>query len=152
MKDIGKTGDHNQFRRWKCRVTMGAQGIVVDADRRILLVRHGYRRGWHFPGGGVEHRETIEAALKRELFEEGGIELSGPPRMFGIYSHFDEFPGDHIVLYVVEAWRQPTIPAPSFEIAEQRFFDLNAMPDDLTAGSQRRIAELFYGQPRTQAW
>ncbi|MBN9245973.1 MAG: NUDIX domain-containing protein, partial [Hyphomicrobium sp.] len=78
-------------------VTLGAQGIVVDAESRVLLVRHAYRPGWHFPGGGVERGEEIETAITREVLEETGVVILEPPKLIGIFSHFDDYPGDHIV-------------------------------------------------------
>ena len=121
-------------------VTLGVQGVVIDESGCVLLVRHGYREGWHFPGGGVEHNEAIEAALARELLEEAGVVLDGPPRLFGIYSHFDVFPGDHIVLFVTDRWSRLSVPAPNREIAEQDFFPPHRLPEGVTPGTRRRLA------------
>jgi 8-oxo-dGTP pyrophosphatase MutT (NUDIX family) len=133
-------------------LTLGVQGIVLDDAQRVLLVRHGYRPGWHFPGGGVEKGEAVPDALARELQEEAGITLSSPPQLFGIYSHFDVFPGDHIALYVVRAWSQGRVPESNAEILEQRFFPNDALPPGTSEGTRRRVAEVLGGAPRSEKW
>jgi nucleoside triphosphatase len=55
--------------------------VVTDDDGRVLLCRMVPDRGVFpgqlaLPGGGVEPGERIEAALRREVREELGIELS----------------------------------------------------------------------------
>jgi len=134
------------------RVTLGAQGLVYDASERVLLIRHTYRPGWHFPGGGVERNETVELALSRELDEEAGIHLAGAPSLFGVYTHFDIFPGDHVALYLVEAWTQPRVPKPNNEIAEQGFFHWRSVPDDTNPRTRMRLREVFGGVGRAEAW
>lgn len=133
-------------------VTLGAQGLIVDDASRVLLIRHGYRPGWHFPGGGVERGEEIEEALARELFEETGTVITQPAKLIGIYSHFDDYPGDHIVLFMVRYWRRDTVPKPNAEIAEQRFFALDELPEGLAPGAHRRLKEIFDGIAQSTVW
>ncbi len=140
------------FKTRRNKVTLGAQAVVADAERRVLLVRHGYRPGWHFPGGGVERAESVVTALTRELDEEAGVVLTAPPLLFAIYSHFDAFPGDHILLYVATGWQQVRVPKPNREIAELGFFALDALPEGTTAQTRRRCAEVFGGAMPSHAW
>ena len=51
---------------------------LIDIDGRVLLAQRPAGKSmaglWEFPGGKVEHGESPEAALIRELHEELGIE------------------------------------------------------------------------------
>jgi 8-oxo-dGTP pyrophosphatase MutT (NUDIX family) len=108
---------------------------------KVLLVRHSYVRGWHLSGGGVERDENLEQALKRELLEESGIELTRKPCLHGIFSNFERSVGDHIAVYVVRDWTRVSAFSSGFEIIENRFFELDSLPDGLIGGPKRRLFE-----------
>jgi ADP-ribose pyrophosphatase YjhB (NUDIX family) len=142
------------FPYWRLRrgMTFGVQGVIMKDKSEVLLIRHGYRPGWHFPGGGVEWRETLLAALAREVREETGVLVKGEPMLHGVFANFEAAPHDHVALYLVDRWEQPCIPAPNFEIEEQCFFLLSALPDGLVRGARRRLAEIFQEKPIGQHW
>jgi ADP-ribose pyrophosphatase YjhB (NUDIX family) len=141
-----------RYWRWSRGLTLGAQGCVIDEQNRILLIRHGYRPGWHFPGGGVEYGESALTALKRELEEEAGVVATAEPRLFGIFDNGEKYAGDHVVLYVVRQWTQPRVPPPSKEIAEQGFFHTDQLPDAVSPQTAVRIAEIMGARPRSELW
>ncbi|CAN0361320.1 unnamed protein product, partial [Phaeothamnion confervicola] len=133
-------------------LTMGAQGLVLDAQSRVMLVRQGLKPGWHFPGGGVERNETVRMALDRELVEETGIVVEGQPQFFALYANFSNFPSDHVALYVVRQWQRPVAPEPNLEIPEAGFFDRHALPDGTVGAVRRRLAEVLDGSPVSPDW
>lgn len=53
-----------------------AQGLLRDADGRVLLCRLTYKSEWDLPGGVVEVGEAPAAGLVRELTEELGITVA----------------------------------------------------------------------------
>lgn len=141
------------YARFRRGMTLGARGAVLDGEGRILLIRHSYTPGWHLPGGGVEPGETTVDALARELDEEGGIQLTGAPELFGRYFSRHISRRDHVAVYVCREWRQAREPRiPNLEIVDLRFFDPVALPDDATPGTRRRVAEIVDGAPRTTDW
>jgi 8-oxo-dGTP diphosphatase len=56
-----------------------AVGVLIDRAGRFLLTSRPtgkvYAGYWEFPGGKLEAGESVEQALKRELFEELGITI-----------------------------------------------------------------------------
>jgi ADP-ribose pyrophosphatase YjhB (NUDIX family) len=139
---------------WRMRrgMTLGAQGAVIDEEGRVLLVRHGYRPGWWFPGGGVEWGETIETALARELAEEVGVSLTGHAELHGIFSNNASFPGDHIAVFVVRQFERRGDYFKRGEIAEAGMFARYDLPEHTDPGTRRRIGEIFDGAPLNPLW
>ena len=139
---------------WRMRrgLTLGAQGVVIDSEGRVLLVRHGYRPDWWFPGGGVEWGETVETALARELEEEVGVSLTGPVELHGLFSNFTSFPGDHIAVFVVRHWRRRADYRKRGEIAEVGMFGLEDLPERINPGTRKRLAEIFDGASLSPLW
>lgn len=133
-------------------MTLGAQGVVIDAHDRVLLVRHGYQPGWRFPGGGVEWRETLEEALARELFEETGVRIAGRPRLHGVFGNFTALPSDHVALFLVRDWDRPQVPSPNREISAQDFFPRDALPEDTIRPVRRRLGEIFENNDLSAHW
>jgi ADP-ribose pyrophosphatase YjhB (NUDIX family) len=60
------------------RPVLGAAAVVVH-DGRVLLIRRGQAPDageWSIPGGAVDLGESVDAALRREVREETGLEIA----------------------------------------------------------------------------
>jgi ADP-ribose pyrophosphatase YjhB (NUDIX family) len=121
-------------------ITLGVRICVRDEDGRILLIRHSYLPGWHFPGGGVEFGETAAEAAHRELVEEGGVELTAPPRLMGLFRNPEWTAGDHVAFFEAGAWR-PCERRWGVEIEGAGFFAEDDLPAEVHASVRRRLSE-----------
>jgi 8-oxo-dGTP pyrophosphatase MutT (NUDIX family) len=133
-------------------MTLGVRAVVLDADNKVFLVKHSYVSGWYLPGGGVDYGETMEQAMRRELKEEGDIDLTGEAVLHGIFLNSHISRRDHVAVYVVRHFRQDRLPAPNHEIIECGFFDTAALPEEATPGTRLRIAEVLHGKPLIATW
>lgn len=134
-------------------MTLGVRGIVENAEGQILLVRHTYTAGLFFPGGGVERGETTDRALRRELEEEGGVKVAGRPELLGVYSNHRVFRNDHVLLYRIysQDWTPCGDPI-GREISEIVWCDPLAAPEDATAGTRRRLREVYATEAKSLMW
>ncbi|MYS81022.1 NUDIX domain-containing protein [Embleya scabrispora] len=62
-------------------LTTAAGALFFDGEGRVLLVEPDYKPGLEFPGGIVEPGESPWAGCVREVREELGIALDGPPNL-----------------------------------------------------------------------
>lgn len=141
------------FFLFKRPMTLGVRGVVYEAaTNSVFLIRHTYVPGWQFPGGGVEVGETTLQALERELSEEGNIDIGGTPQLRSIHLNRHASRRDHVAVYLVETYRQRGPKLRDMEIAEAGFFPLDALPAETTAGTRRRLAEIFSGETPGADW
>ena len=133
-------------------LSLGVRGMVEASDGSLLLVRHTYVKGWHFPGGGVEPRETAVDALMREVEEETAVRLTEAPELLGVYLNRRLGARDHVLFYRCRYFERIGEFKPDMEIAEARFFARHALPDDLSHGTRRRIAEIDEGLTVSAEW
>lgn len=67
------------------RVTV--KGIIRDQRGYVLAVKEG-SDNWSLPGGGIDHEESLEQALAREMYEEALITQPFSSQIIGIDSFF----------------------------------------------------------------
>jgi ADP-ribose pyrophosphatase YjhB (NUDIX family) len=141
---------HTWF-RLKRPMTLGVRIIAANADGHVCLVRHTYTPGWHLPGGGVERGESCREAALKEAREEAGLMIAPEDiALVSIHSNFENFPGDHVMVYVARQWTQTSTDT-AHEIAEYGFFHPAQLPSGTTAGTRGRLAELA-GAKVSQTW
>ena len=133
-------------------MTLGVRGVVLDADNRVMLVRHSYVPGFYLPGGGVEPGETLAEALARELAEECGVRLTGAPTLRGVYLNRRSSRRDHVALFVVRDFDYDGPRPPDHEILEADFFSINALPPETTPATRARLAEIVADAPAAPFW
>jgi ADP-ribose pyrophosphatase YjhB (NUDIX family) len=119
-----------------------AAGIVLDADRRVLLIRRAiepYKGAWALPAGYQELDEEPAQTAVREVFEESGIRAE-------VVELFD-------LVFVPVDWRKPANLAvflcrhvggtlcPGDDVLDAAWFDLEELPADLGFDNGPRLLE-----------
>lgn len=104
--------------------------LVLDAADRVLLARRGIEPAlgrWDTPGGFLQPYETPEDAAVRELLEEAGVVVAVDEVLGHLTDSYGPG-GDPLLACVLTARIVDGRPQPADDVAELRWFALDALP------------------------
>ena len=117
------------------KFTVSVAAVIINENREVLLLDHVLRpsSGWGIPGGFLERGEQPVDAVRRELYEETGIELKNLElfQMRAIGGHVE-------ILFRAEA--VGTAVVKTFEINAVGWFKADEIPENLS-WTQKAIVE-----------
>lgn len=121
--------------------TFGAHALAFTPERRIVLVKLRYARGWRLPGGGRTADENPADAVLRELREEIGMISHGRVRLACELEEEADFKRDLAALLIVEDVRYAP-PRWSLEIEQVIEAARDDLPPDLSPRAARWLEAL----------
>lgn len=125
---------------------------IIDEQQRILLTKRSippFFGQWVMPGGKIDHGETMHQALKREVDEEVGLQVS-VENLVDVYEHIGI--GKHQDHYIILYYRARPL---SFELninphelSEARWFSPSELVElDVPPGSRHILSIIYPEQP-----
>ena len=120
------------------KFTVSVAAIIFNNKGELLLLNHILRPkfNWGIPGGFINHGEQPEAALRRELREETGIELENVEmlRVRTINRHIE-------ILFRANGKGKAEVK--SHEISDVGWFSADNLPERLSEAQKMIIREFL---------
>jgi 8-oxo-dGTP pyrophosphatase MutT (NUDIX family) len=124
------------------------KALIFNETKDKVLLCQDQRGLWKFPGGGIEHGESVEECLRREIHEEMGLvvdSIDPTPRatFFGLFrSPRDGCAAYAIIAYVVSLPSLNFIP--SDECVTARFFSVEELTNVRTGPNVPSILNTIF--------
>jgi len=121
---------------------IGVFALIFDEDQRVLLAHRRDIDWWNLPGGGMEHGETVEEAVRREVREETGIEVE-VKYLVGVYSK----PQKQEVVLTFDCRATGGVLTATEESRECRYFTPDDLPVNTLPKHRQRVEDALLNLP-----
>jgi 8-oxo-dGTP diphosphatase len=126
--------------------SVSVAGVVIDVDKRVLVIRRRDNGHWEAPGGVLELGETFEQGVEREVLEETGVQVS-VEALTGVYKNMSR----GIVALVYRCSIKAGRPRASKEATSVRWVDRDQIDALMSPAYAARVQDAFHPTASSRA-
>jgi 8-oxo-dGTP pyrophosphatase MutT (NUDIX family) len=125
---------------------VGARGVILDEQGRLLLIQRSDNRRWAIPAGAMELGESMEDCAVREVWEETGLTPTSltPFAFYTSYTYTNEWGHTYqqiLMSFRVHTW-EGELQRQTDESVDAGFFPLEALPGPASPIIAETLADL----------
>ncbi|GGK98593.1 NUDIX domain-containing protein [Mangrovihabitans endophyticus] len=111
---------------------VGARGVIIDDDQRLLLIQRSDNHRWAIPAGAMELGESMEECAIRETWEETGLRATSltPFAFYTSYTYTNDWGHTYqqiLMSFRIHTW-EGELQRVTDESVDAGFFPLDALP------------------------
>ena len=111
---------------------VGARGVIIDEQNRLLLIRRSDNNRWAIPAGAMELGESMEECAIRETWEETGLRATAltPFAFYTRYTYTNDYGHTYqqiLMSFRIDAWEGELL-RQTEESVDAGFFPLDGLP------------------------
>jgi 8-oxo-dGTP diphosphatase len=126
--------------------SVSVAGVVIDIDKRVLVIQRRDNGHWEPPGGILELGETFEQGVEREVLEETGVQVS-VDALTGVYKNMRR----GIVALVYRCSIKAGHPRASNEATSVRWVDRDQIDALMSPAYAARVHDAFHPTASSRA-
>ena len=125
---------------------VGARGVILDEQGRLLLIQRSDNRRWAIPAGAMELGESMEERAIREVWEETGLRATSltPFAFHTAYTYTNEWGRTYqqiLMSFRIHTW-EGELQKVTEESVDAGFFPLDALPGPHSPIIDETLADL----------